>query len=273
MLSDLAEENSLASSFLAYIVRQDELLVIKNARYWEMLSNDALTVDEQLLYDYWSSILSYEWETNGWYENLTILAEIIDNNFTILRDFQEVGFLEYMQSRRVDSLDISTERAVKHTFHSGKYEHTIRQSSDKRSLPSLATAGDAILRLLATVVVDAIDVVWKRQDTPCSIFGREGPKCEAKAATRAVKNKHLAVLFDKMGVYLWYPMDSSNLSEKDKGTIMEYLIAKLYEVRGVKKRLSELVLVCMTQCTIWFAIYDTRRKKNLVPLIFRDMDC
>ena len=129
------------------------------------------------------------------------------------------------------------------------------------------------MRLLATVVVDAIDVVWKRQDTPCSIFGREGPKCEAKAATRAVKNRHLAVLFDNMGVYLWYPMDSSNLSEKDKGTIMEYLIAKLYEVRGVKKRLSELVLVCMTQCTIWFAIYDTRRKKNLVPLISRDMDC
>ena len=57
MQYDVAEENSLAASFLAYIVRQDELLVIKNARYWEMLSNDALTVDEQLLYDYWSSIL------------------------------------------------------------------------------------------------------------------------------------------------------------------------------------------------------------------------
>ena len=136
----------------------------------------------------------------------------------------------------------------------------------------MATAGDAILRLLATVVVDAIDAVWKRQGTPVSIFGRDGPKCEAKAATRAVKNKHLALLFDNMGLCLWYPMDSSSLPEHEKGTIVEYLIVKLYESRGSNKRLSELVLVCMTQCLIWLAIYDIQRKKNLVPFIARDMD-
>ena len=200
MQYDVAEENSLAASFLAYIVRQDELLVIKNARYWEMLSNDALTVDEQLLYDYWSLILSYEWEMNEWYDNLTIFAKIIDKNFAILRDFKETGFWDDLEPHRVETLEISTQSAVKHTFHAGKYEHTINQSSDQQSTPCLATAGDAILRLLATVVADAIDAVWKRQGTHASIFGRDGPKCEAKAATRAVKNKHLALLLDKMGL-------------------------------------------------------------------------
>ena len=65
------------------------------------------------------------------------------------------------------------------------------------------------MRLLATVVADAIDAVWKRQDTRVSIFSRDGASCEAKAATAAVQNKHLAVLFDKMGIGSWVPVDSS----------------------------------------------------------------
>ena len=68
-------------------------------------------------------------------------------------------------------------------------------------------------------------------------------------------------------------MDSSSLPEHEKGGKVEYLVVKLYEVRGRNKRLAELVLACMTQCLIWFAIYDIQRKKNLVPLIARDMDC
>ena len=271
MPDDVADEDSLAATFLDYIVKQDALLVIKNAWYWKMLYNNAFTVGERELYNYWSSILSYEWEMNEWYDNLTIFTEIIDKHFTILRDFKETGHLDYLQPRRVDTLEISTQRVVKHPFHRGKYEHNMRLSSDKQSV-YFSTAGDAILRLLATVVVGAIDVAWKRQNTPVSIFGREGT-CEAKAATRAVKNKHLAVLFDKMGLCVWCPMNSSNLSEKEKGDIMEYLIAKLYESRGSNKRLSELVLACMTQCLIFFAIYDIQRKKNLVPFIARDMDC
>ena len=159
---------------------------------------------------------------NEWYDNLTIFTKIIDKNFTILRNFKETGFLDYVQPRRVDSLEICTQWVVNHDFHDGKYEHTMRQSSDKQSLPHLSTAGDAILRLLATVVVDAIDVAWKRQKTPVSIFGREGPSCEAKAATRAVQNKHLAVLFDKIGLCVWCPMNTSNLSEKEQGNIVEY---------------------------------------------------
>ena len=167
MPDDVAEEDSLAVSFLDYIVRQDELLVIKNARYWKMLYNNAFTVGERELYDYWDSILSYEWEMNEWYDNLTIFTEIINKHFTILRDFKETGLSDFLEPRRVDTLEISTQRVVKHPFHDGKYEHTIRQSSDKQSLPHLATAGDAILRLLATVVVDAIDVAWKRQKNTC----------------------------------------------------------------------------------------------------------
>ena len=64
MPDDVADEDSLAASFLDYIVKQDELLVIKNARYWKMLYNDAFTISERELYDYWDSILSYEWEMN-----------------------------------------------------------------------------------------------------------------------------------------------------------------------------------------------------------------
>ena len=137
----------------------------------------------------------------------------------------------------------------------------------------LPTAGDAILRLITTVVVDAIDAVWKRQGTPVSIFGRDGPLCEAKAATRAVKNKHLAVLFDKMDLCLWYPMDSRHLSERGKGTIVEYLVVKLYETRGGNTRLAELILACMIQCLVWFAIYDIQKKRSRIPLIDRDQDC
>ena len=97
--------------------------------------------------------------------------------------------------------------------------------------------------------------------------------CEAKAATRSVKNKHLALLFDKMGLCLWYPMDSSSLPEHEKGTIVEYLVVKLYETRGRNKSLAELILACMTQCLIWFAIYDIQRKRSLVPFIARNKDC
>ena len=61
-----------------------------------------------------------------------------------------------MNYHRFDTLGRGAQFAVKHPFHGGKYENTIRQSPDKKSL-LVPTAGDAILRLLATVVVDAID--------------------------------------------------------------------------------------------------------------------
>ena len=144
----------------------------------------------------------------------------------------------------------------------------MRHSPDRQSV-RVPPAGDAILRLLATVVVDAIDVAWKRQNTPVSIFGRDGPLCEAKAATRSVKNKRLAVLFDKLDLCSWYPMDSRHLSERGKGTIVEYLVVKLYEIRGGNTRLAELVLACMIQCLVWFAIYDIQKKRSQIPFILR----
>ena len=70
-----------------------------------------------------------------------------------------------------------------------------------------------------------------------------------------------------MGAGSWDPVDSSKLNEHEKGNIMEYLVVKLYETRGGNARLAELVLACMIQCLIWFAIYDTRRKTSLVPFL------
>ena len=196
------QDSCLPDDLLHRIARQDELLVIKNAQIWNMMYNNALTVGERRLYDYWESTLSFAWNRDEWHDNLKTITEIIAENFSILSDFREAGFRDYLELHRVETLGISTQNAVKHTFHGGKYEHTIRQSWDQQSL-RLPTAGDAILRLITTVVVDAIDAVWKRQGTPVSIFGRDGPLCEAKAATRAVKNRHLAVLFDKLGLCLW----------------------------------------------------------------------
>ena len=119
------------------------------------------------------------------------------------------------------------------------------------------------------MVVDAIDADWERQNTRLSIFIRDGPSCEAKAATEAVKNELLAILFDKIGVDSLVPVDSSKLNEHEKGNIMEYLVVKLYETKGGNARLAELVLACMIQSLIWFAIYDIRRKRSLVPFLSR----
>ena len=117
------------------------------------------------------------------------------------------------------------------------------------------------------MVVDAIDADWERQGVRLSIFIRDGPSCEAKAATEAVKNEFPAILFDKMGVDSWAPVESSKLNEHEKGSIMEYLVVRLYETKGGNARLAELVLACLIQSLIWFAIYDIRRKRSLVPFL------
>ena len=145
MPADVDDDISLPDGLLHCIAKQDELLVIKNARISNMMCNNALTVGEHELYDYWESMLSFGWERNEWYDNLTIFTEIIDKNFTILSDFREAGFRDYLEPHRVETLESSTQHAVKHTFHGGKYEHTISQSWDQQSL-RLPTAGDAILR-------------------------------------------------------------------------------------------------------------------------------
>ena len=133
----------------------------------------------------------------------------------------------------------------------------------------VSTAGDAILRLLSAVVVEAIDADWERHKIRLSIIIRDGPPCEAKAATEAVKNEFLAILFDKMGVDSWVPVECSKLNEHEKGSVMEYLVVELYETKGGNARLAELAFACMIQSLIWFAIYDIRRKRSLVPFLSR----
>ena len=68
-------------------------------------------------------------------------------------------------------------------------------------------------------------------------------------------------------------MGSRHLSERGKGTIVEYLVVKLYEIRGGNTRLAELVLACMIQCLVWFAIYDIQKKRSRIPFIDRNQDC
>ena len=119
------------------------------------------------------------------------------------------------------------------------------------------------------MVVDAIDADWERQGIRLQIFIRDGPSCEAKAAKEAVQDEYLAILFDKMGVGSWVPVDSSKLNEHEQANIMEYLVVKLYETKGGNARLAELVLACLIQSLIWFAIYDIRRKRSLVPFLSR----
>ena len=206
--------------------------------------------------------------TNEWHDNLTNLTQIINRNFTILKDFYRTEYSGYMKYHSFDTLGSGAQFAAKHPFHGGKYEYTIRQSPDQKSL-LVPTAGDAILPLLATVVVDAIDADWERQSIRLPIFIRDGPSCEAKAAKEAVQNEYLAILFDKMGVGSWVTVDSSKLNEHEKANIMEYLVVRLYETKGGNARLAELVLACIVQRLIWFAIYDIRSKRSRVPYLSR----
>ena len=115
----------LPVGLLVCIAEKDELLVIKNARYRSMLLINALTDADCELYDYWESMLAYAWETNEWHDNLITLTEIINKNFTILRDFKETGFWGFLEPHRVETLGISTQNAVKHTSYGGKHEHII----------------------------------------------------------------------------------------------------------------------------------------------------
>ena len=87
MPGDVDNDTSLPDGLLHCIAKQDELLVIKNARISNMMCNNALTVGDYELYDYWESMLSFGWEMNEWYDNLTTFTDIIDKNFTILSDF------------------------------------------------------------------------------------------------------------------------------------------------------------------------------------------
>ena len=54
------------------------------------------------------------------------------------------------------------------------------------------------------------------------------------------------------------------LDQHAKGTIIECLVARLYETEGANTRLAELMLACMIQSLVWFTIYDIESKRSQV---------
>ena len=154
-----------------------------------------------------------------------------------------------------------------HCFHGSKYSNTINASRDGNGL-RIATAGDAVLRCLATVFADDFKSQWDEDGikTPF-IFKRDGFACEGQVARRAVQNRLLASLFDHMQLSSFLIDPPVKMSNRQKGTILEYLIARLYEIRGDDARLAELLLSCLTQVLLWLAICDIELDRRfLTPL-------
>ena len=137
-----------------------------------------------------------------------------------------------------------------------------------------ATAGDAILRLMMTAIVDAVEELWRPEWGAMSWhlkgFTRDGPRCEAKVARKAVENQLLALLYEKMRMCEVVPEGvTSPESVKIKASLMECLFAELYEVEGDYAGLAELLLVCMVQALIFLAIYDVETNRSLLPHLGR----
>ena len=249
-----------------------ELLVVKVPGS----PSDDLTGPELALYDFWGEVLACEWEQPEWHERLHTLADFLKNHFNESLN----GLHRYNKLRCFNSFGERTRSAVMHRFHSGKYSHTMSSSPDGNHLRP-ATAGDAILRLLTTAVVDAIADVWRRNPDTNEMswfvkgFTREGSLCESEVARQAQSNKNLALLFDKMrvGELLsgkvkldgWGP----ERTQKIKGGIMECLIFQLYETTGECTRLAEFLFACMVQALVFFVLYDIEEKRSLLPFLAR----
>ena len=249
-----------------------DLLVVKESGS----QFDYLTEPESVLYDFWGEFLACEWELPQWHESLITLGDFLKHHFPKNLD----GLLLYDKPRRFNSFGQRTQSAVMHDFHSGKYRDTLSHSRGGNQLRP-GTAGDAILRLLATAVVDAIADVWRRDPWTNGRswfrkgFNRDGPKCECEVARQATKNKNLGLLFDKMRVVELLPgrvkLDDGApvMTQKTKGDIMECLIFQLYETEGEYRRLAELLLACMVQALVFFAMYDIEEKRSLLPFLSR----
>ena len=254
----VANDSGLPDDLFRELKEKDDLLVIKEPRL------SCMTVTELELYNHWKKTLAYTWEQDEWHENLPVLSGLLHRNFAIYDAYRS-----YDASHPLGSFRLRAQNAVRHRFHGGKYENTMRQSLGGDSL-RYATVGDAILRLLATAVVDAIADAWKRSGlrVPCC-FLRDGAACESTVAKEAVRNERLALLFDKMCLGSVLFLTHSRLSCHTKADIMEYIFAKLYETEDENVRLAELLLACMIQTLVFFTIYDIKAKRCLLPYLSR----
>ena len=250
-------------------------LKIKNRR--ELFFIDGSKVEpENDLCVLWRRILAYEWKDARWHEELRFLAHFLHLHFDTMAE----KLVDYNILFSINSYSEHTRNAVFHPFHTTKYKETINASPDGKFMRP-ATAGDAILRLVITATVDAIADLWQLEWGTTSWFLkgciRDGPLCEAKLARKAAENENLALLFDKMRISEVIHADlmleevSNRACIRKKASIMECLFATLYEVADgdEKKKLAELVIVCMVEALIFFAMYDVKEDRSLLPYLAR----
>ena len=248
-------------------------LKIQNRR--ELFFMDGSCVEpENELCIFWRRILAYEWTDAGWHEELRFLAYFLHVHFA--RTVEKLVTYNVLFS--INTYSKHTVDAVLHPFHTTKYKNTINASPDGQFMRP-ATAGDAILRLVLTAIVDAIADLWQHDWGTTSWFLngciRDGPLCETKLARKAAENENLALLFDKMCISEVVKADlmPEGISEhecfKIKGSIMECLFANLYDIEDENGKLAELLIVCMVEALIFFAIYDVKKNRSFLPYLAR----
>ena len=248
-------------------------LKIENRR--ELFFMDGSGVEpENDLCIFWRRILAYEWTDARWHEELRFFAHFLHVHFNATVE----KLVTYNTLFSINSYSKHTQDAVFHPFHKTKYKETINASPDGKFMRP-ATAGDAILRLVITATVDAIAELWQVDWGTTSWFLngciREGPLCETKLARKAAENENLALLFDKMCISDVVNADlmlegvSEHECFKIKASIMECLFANLYDVEGESGKLAELLIVCMVEALIFFAIYDVEKNRSLLPYLAR----
>ena len=248
-------------------------LEIKHRR--ELFFMDGSCVEpENDLCIFWRRILAYKWTDAGWHEELRFLAHFVHFHFYTIVE----KLVNYNTLYSINSYSKHTQDAVFHPFNTTKYKDTINASPDGKFMRP-ATAGDAILRLVITATVDAIADLWQVDWGTTSWFLngciREGPLCETKLARKAAENENLALLFDKMCISDVVNADlmlegvSEHECFKIKASIMECLFANLYDVEGESGKLAELLIVCMVEALIFFAIYDVKKNRSLLPYLAR----
>ena len=218
--------------------------------------------------DFWSRILQYAWNADEWHDQLVEITSFINRTFPDL-----LLKLEPWERKVLPFSNHRSQMAFEHGFHDGKYT--------KLDPPyKTCTIGDAILRLWATVMVDAMEDNWSRHKV--HVYGCYTRKStqESVAATVAVQNSRLEVLFDKMQLSTWLsPRVLHRLSQqkeakdlaKAKGDVMEDLIFRLSTKEGEGSYLAEMLIASMVQALVWFGTYNIIKKKPRVFYLSRNV--
>ena len=219
-------------------------------------------------HDFWSRILQYEWDADEWHDQLVEITGFINRTFPDL-----LLKLEPWERKVLPFTNHRSQMAFEHGFHDGKYTNNFPPYKT-------STIGDAILRLWATVMVDAMEDNWSHHEV--HIYGcytRQTTQ-ESVAARVAVENSHLAVLFDKMQLSIWLsPSVRDLLSQqtkakdlaKAKGDVMEDLIFRLSTKEGEDSFLAEMLIASMVQALVWFGTYNIIKKKPRVFYLSRNV--